>query len=174
MQDSQVKRLIALPGKREWHYEEKSIYQNGYFMLLPEDDMERLPVAIIDKSNDLSEPVRLDAEPLAMRLAACWNACAGLPTDMLEGASAVDGVVSSIIEVSNQRADDIKRLKAQLDDLVNALALEGQYWATVEEGGFQAGAEFLKSKGHSGKTSPNDFFEQKKHAALEKIVATHG
>jgi hypothetical protein len=108
------------------------------------------------------------------RIVACVNACIGLPTDMLEGASAVDGVVSSIIEVSNQRADDIKRLKAQLDDLVNALALEGQYWATVEEGGFQAGAEFLKSKGHSGKTSPNDFFEQKKHAALEKIVATHG
>lgn len=72
-----------------------------------------------------SHEAELDAN--ARRLVACWNACAGKSTDLLEAAAEYDAAPDDAEwEAPHpifQMASEIDRLKALRDDLVEALAM---------------------------------------------------
>lgn len=46
------------------------IFPDGLWHILPENNVERLPIAIVDKADDHWEPVRVAAKPLAEWIAA--------------------------------------------------------------------------------------------------------
>lgn len=74
----------AIPANSAWHTGKDAQFQDGCWYILPREDYERTPIAMIDKTNDLHATTRKQAEYDAKRIVECVNACAGIPTEMLE------------------------------------------------------------------------------------------
>lgn len=53
---------IAIPSPLRFHNATKPIFKDGIWHILPENDVERLPICIIDCGNDHDEETRLRAE----------------------------------------------------------------------------------------------------------------
>ena len=52
---------VAIPLNLRWHgYDPK--FKDGLWHILPEDDVERLPIATVDSADDIDEQTRKDAE----------------------------------------------------------------------------------------------------------------
>ena len=99
--------------------------------------MNGIPIAKMDREPDNgTAPVERDAN--AHRLAACWNACQGIPTEMMEYAD-----VKKLIAVAKEAckhtysnladADDLTEADNKIwSELITALAPFGQLVSTTE------------------------------------------
>jgi len=105
---------IYFPARHEWHTGEKAIFDDGVWYIHPADDVERLPICIIDKGNDHHEPTRKQAEVDARRIVACINACEGIPTDGLEAHANKGGMIGAAIET-------VADYKQQRDELLASM-----------------------------------------------------
>ena len=70
---------------------------------------------VVDHRRDYSEP---DTRASARRLVACWNACEGLPTEVLEHAASTGDSLGGHIKLTAQRDELLAALKrvVQADD----------------------------------------------------------
>lgn len=60
---------VAVPGTIRWHGH-KPIFENGLWHILPEANLERLPICEVDQADDHDDPTRQRAEIDARLIAA--------------------------------------------------------------------------------------------------------
>lgn len=60
-----------------------------------------------------------DCEEMARRLVACWNACEGVETDLIEAAG--DGLLAKALKQVGQKHEALRNAEAQRDELLVAL-----------------------------------------------------
>lgn len=76
---------------------------------------------------------RLDAEANARRLVACWNACDGVETDLLEAAG--DGLLAKSLKQVGHKHDALRSAEAQRDELLVALGKMNRAYVNLLESG---------------------------------------
>lgn len=76
----------------------------------------------------------------ARRLAACWNFCEGVDTDVLETQASlmqrIDGYANSMAEMAVERDRAVRELAAARALLAEILAADDEYIKELEESGF--------------------------------------
>jgi len=63
-------KWIAIPGLVRLNPSDKKIFRDGLWNILPEDDVERLPICTVDYADDHDEATRKSAEEIAHLIAA--------------------------------------------------------------------------------------------------------
>ncbi len=61
---------VAVPSTNRWHGDDKPIFPEGLWAILPADDYERIPLADVDRADDHHEPTRKHAQDDAEYIAA--------------------------------------------------------------------------------------------------------
>ena len=106
---------VAVPinGKSEYTFAAAKSNSDGRWVLMPEWNIERLPLAVIDRADDQYPPERTRAGADAARIVSCVNALTGKP-DPQAWVKAVERLVEwarvfSVAEATDNLCDEIYR-----------------------------------------------------------------
>lgn len=81
---------VAIPVKFPFHSSRKPIFEDGLWAILPEANLERVPICEVDHADDHDPPTRLKAEADARLIAAAPDLLAALKDVLAHGGSTDD------------------------------------------------------------------------------------